>query len=442
VQLSPFDNLPPLSKEEAIEILEKPPHELNLSSDYYKAVFHLSKYPGLKTEQLLLNLIVNKSNETSIAIARRKAVESLARLKCYRAIPAIGKCLSSSDEYLVEISAWALKELDCNDQKLIKRMVILLDDPKQNRRVLCQSLGALGGISELTRLKACLENGQVSLIERGSLIAAIFKLSGGKIDVSEIRSNLLDENQNSRHCAVQDAIDSGDIGLLPSVLKTPVAPFFRFRAINSLWPENVQEIKTMNLVSIIDSTLDDHPDKLTLLPRKYQEDDIEVLVEQLFNTDFNHCYLAQKVLFSCSADEIWPCVSYNIYRAKKDYGALYFFVNLFRNVDGWGEQACKEIREILLFCLSNKWPANMKFRPSAILAMKKFDPNYCWDNIFDWLNANYTTFWASRYAALIVLESIKDREYFLEAIGGNKSLINDKNRFVRAKAAKIFECKI
>ena len=54
---SPFDNLPALSKEEALEILSRPYCDLNLSSDYYKAAFHLAKYPGKDTEEALLALL-------------------------------------------------------------------------------------------------------------------------------------------------------------------------------------------------------------------------------------------------------------------------------------------------------------------------------------------------------------------------------------------------
>ena len=86
---SPFDNLPPLSQKDALEILSTPTNKLNLISDYYKAAFHLVKYPGLKTEQALLALVKSASNELSVSIARRKAIEGLARLGCKAAIPSI-----------------------------------------------------------------------------------------------------------------------------------------------------------------------------------------------------------------------------------------------------------------------------------------------------------------------------------------------------------------
>ena len=77
-------------------------------------------------------------------MARRKAVEVLARLGCRDAIPAIGRCLQSDDPYLVENAAFALKELRCQDAEIHATLVSLVDQPSQNQRVLIQSLAALG----------------------------------------------------------------------------------------------------------------------------------------------------------------------------------------------------------------------------------------------------------------------------------------------------------
>ena len=111
----PFDNLPPLSKSDALRILKTPIKDLALSSDYYKAVFHLSKYYCSESEKALLDLVKSESKETSVLLAKRKAIEVLGRMKCKKAIPYIGKTLKSSDPFTVENSAWALQELGCNN---------------------------------------------------------------------------------------------------------------------------------------------------------------------------------------------------------------------------------------------------------------------------------------------------------------------------------------
>ena len=190
VKTTPFDNLPALSKKEALNILSKPIAELELSSDYYKAVFHLFKYPGSDTEKALLDLVKSKSKEHSIAIANRKAIEVLARLKCKKAIPTIGQCLKSSDTYLVENAVWALKELGCKDKKFINDMVELMDDPLQNIRLLIQTLGSLGVTSELVRIKNISNDSSLSPGIRGASFAAFKQLSGKSNHINELANYL------------------------------------------------------------------------------------------------------------------------------------------------------------------------------------------------------------------------------------------------------------
>ena len=74
---NPFDNLPRLSKESALEILATPLCSLKSRSDYYKAVFHLSNYPCRKTEKALIKLLESDYIETEFKIAKRKAAEVL-----------------------------------------------------------------------------------------------------------------------------------------------------------------------------------------------------------------------------------------------------------------------------------------------------------------------------------------------------------------------------
>ena len=67
-----FDTLPHLSQKEALRILKMPVEDLRISSDYYKAVFHLAKYPGSDTEDALLALVESKADEECIIIATRQ----------------------------------------------------------------------------------------------------------------------------------------------------------------------------------------------------------------------------------------------------------------------------------------------------------------------------------------------------------------------------------
>ena len=132
-----FDNIHPgLTQPDAIRMLLTPIDQLESQSDPYMAAAHLLNFPGQSTEQALLALVDDQDQSQPRRLARRKAVEVLGRLKCQDAIPAIGRCLNSDDPYLVENSAWALAELDCQVDDLHEIMISLLSRCDQNQRIL------------------------------------------------------------------------------------------------------------------------------------------------------------------------------------------------------------------------------------------------------------------------------------------------------------------
>ena len=74
MQSNPFNNLPKINKKDAINILKKPIAEINLSADYYKAVFHLANFPCEESETVLLEFIKSDSEQLAFKIAKRKAI--------------------------------------------------------------------------------------------------------------------------------------------------------------------------------------------------------------------------------------------------------------------------------------------------------------------------------------------------------------------------------
>ena len=144
-----------------------------MSSDYYKAAFHLAKYPGSETEDALIGLVERNTLDQAEALGKRKAVDTLAQLGCVRAIKSIGNCLNSQDTYLVEHAAFALKELNCQDLALLEKITLLLDDPKQHRRALIKSISALGYLPALEKMKGFLKDPVISKDVRGASIASV-----------------------------------------------------------------------------------------------------------------------------------------------------------------------------------------------------------------------------------------------------------------------------
>ncbi len=430
---SSFDNLPKLSQREALKILATPIEKLELSSDYYKAVFHLLKYPGSQTEQALIKLAQSDSAEQAVVIARRKAVEGLARLKCVHAIPVITKCLPSNDPYLVENSVWALKELCCKDPEVHKTMISLLEDSTQNRRVIIQALSELSVIDALPKIRTLFNKRGISLGIRGASIVAISKFTRDKKILNELSSHLTVSNQNDRHCAVQDVIDSGDYQLLPHVLKAPVASSFRIRAVNSLWPIELNTINGIELLETIDKLIEDDPKNLNLIHKYDFIPDDNFLIEELFGTDFSRCYLALMTLSERDPKIIWQNIVNYLEKFRRDYGSLYFSFLLFRMVNGWNKDAIIQISELILSSLLGSWPAYMKFRPAGILALGYVDPDRFIRHLPLFLNCKSTPFWACRYAALKAIEHLLINNKLVYKSLLVDSLPDDPNRFVSLK---------
>ena len=90
--------------------------------------------------------------------------------------------------------------------------------------------------------------------------------------------------------------------------------------------------------------------------------------------------------------------------------SLHHGMILFRSIPDWNEEALVKIREVTLSCLGSQWPDFIKFKPVAILALMKEDPSVVSENISQWLNQDLTPYWVSRYAALLALETLLEKE--------------------------------
>ena len=429
---SSFDNLPELTKQESLCILATPIDKLRLKSDYYKAVFHLAKYPDNDTIQALMSLVESQVYDNSLIIAKRKAIEVLANLYCFDAIDIIAKCLSSPDIYTVENASWALGKLNCQSYEIHSKIGSLLIDSNQNRRVLVQSLNSMNAVSQLSKIKHLQEEKSLSPGIYGACIMALSNLANEKHNMFKLKEFLLLPNQNDRQCAIKDILDTGEVIFLEDIVKTPVAPFFRFQAINHFAFKSKEVINSNNIFSLIESLINDNPNTLNMIREYKEEPSIDFLIDQLFNTDFAFSYLALKILLTKKTEEIWPCIQKKWNHILCDYGAIYFVLHLFRNLSGWNEDAILNIINLARFCLSDKWPTYMKFRPIAILALFKIEKSINKSQIKIWLSEKSTPFWVSRYATLIGLgkiDSISKIESFSLSI--IEDALFDSNVFVR-----------
>ena len=400
--MSRFDNIHlGLSQDEALRILTLPVDELESASDYYMAASHLINFPGEATEEALITLVAESSDNQSMKLARRKAVEVLGRLQVKRASAAIGTCLASDDPYLVENSAWALEQLDSQDSDHHDLMIRLLADSAQNRRVLIQSLAALGVASAVPSVNALVDDESPGV--RGADRAALVRLGADSALVTALEDHLTLPNQMDRHSAIQDIIDCAAGELLPSVLQAPVSPVFRMRALNALWPEGAPEFQQLLLTEALDRLLLDRPDDLVLVHRYDETPADDFLIQEFFGTDFSRCYLGLQTLRQRPALLLWPHLKQRWEEeAHNDYGAHYFFIRLFGTLTNWPEEAEATIVGWLKEAVETQRPQFMKSKPAAMLSLAALAPDDCLEALSRWSDPAQTTFWECRYAAAMI----------------------------------------
>ena len=399
-----FDNIHQgLSCDEARRIIALPAGELEAQSDLYMAAAHLINCPCLETETALIDLLGQGDSCQAVAIAKRKSVEILARLKAYQAIAAVGKCLWSEDIYLVENSAWALQQLDCREPDLIKRLRELLSDEHQNRRVLIQALAHLKVVEAAVDIASFQDDSNPGV--QGAAIAALAQLGQSRQRLEVLAEHLYLPNQMDRQCAVQDLIDAKADAFVAEILGAPISPVFRLRALRHLRVVDAQS--SGQCLAEFDQVFEDIPDSLQLVHEYDVPPEIDFLLNEFFNTDFSRCYLALRSLIRCDADVLWPLI-HEVWQEKgwNDYGAHYFILHLFGLRSDWSTTALAMIETLLREAIDNQRPQFRKSRPVAILSFSLLFPGQFLDHCQPWMSSEAMPVWECRYVCWLALERI------------------------------------
>ena len=429
-----FDNIHPgLTCDHARHILSLPIDELDSKSDFYMAAAHLINCPCSETEDALHSLLRCALEDQTVKIAKRKAVEVLARLGSESSIPLIGQCLFSDDIYLVENSVWALGQLGCNDQNLIQRMIALLGDNSQNQRVLIQALSRLAIEQSLAAIQLLQTSDSPGV--RGAAIAAVSQYTCEKSNLMQITGHLTLPNQMDRQCAVQDLIDGGAIDLLPSIVTAPVSPAFRIRACREILSKAKVLPAEQVWLGFIDTILRDDPHKINVIHEYEEIPAPEVLIGQLYDTDFSRCYLAMQNLPAYSSERLIPILEQSWEdEAHNDYGAHYFFMHIFGSRDDWSPSALAWVLDLLYESAINRRPQFQKSRAAAIQALHRLSPDLFFELGSQLLRGSIPASWDCRYVTIMCLASSS-----MAGVDQIKELIVDSQKdsdvFLQARAA-------
>lgn len=359
-----FSGLFNLTEAQAIEILDAPAHDSDEASSRYIAASHLVNFNTERAIASLMRAVNNDDSELDNRIVRRKAVESLGRLKVKAALPIIQSCLSDEDNYLVENAAWAIGEIGTENTATLEKVAEQLDRPKQSYRTIIQTLAKLGYTPAVARIEKFTHSDQAPIAS--AALSALVQLNGDEQAIPKVLGFLQSGNVNARRGSIQDLIDARYFKAIPNISQCPVSMVFRLRGIKQLAEAGIQSQK-LSFAQVqpwLEKTLRDHPNDVALVHQYDSPPAVDAVVQELYGTDFGRCYLGSKTLLEHYADTAPKALIASYEEAGyNDYGAHYHIMRLF----GW--LRVHDAYDLLIEALSNKQPQFQKSRVAAAIAL-------------------------------------------------------------------------
>lgn len=407
-----FSNMMGLSEEDAIAFLDTPLDQVCDGNARYTAAAHLVNFPTERSIEALIRAVNNTDPSLDNRIVRRKAVESLGRLKVVQSLPVIRNCLKDEgDCYTVENAVWAIGEIGTDDSEILEEISVLLTKPNQTYRVIIQTLSKLNYTPAIDRIRPFKSHDDGTIAS--AAIAALARLSNTNELLAELLPFLEDSKVYTRRLCIQDLMDACYYSSIPHITRSPVSFVFRLRGVKALIDAGIKDHKVEfeQVQNDLERVLLDHPETITLVHEYDQPPSLEFLLRELYETDFGRCYLATKTLLD-RLDPSLPELLIEQYQgpAHNDYGANYHVLKIL----GWLKY--EPAYEIFVEALHRAEPQFQKSRIAAALALGKLGDSRA---INDLNKSLMTPTWDLQYAALMALE-------MLNGLPANLSQIEDE----------------
>ncbi len=412
-----FSRLFNLTEAQAIEILDGAADDSEEASGRYIAASHLVNFDTAAAAAALMRAAQNAAPDLDNRIVRRKAVESLGRLKVKASLSVIESCLTDEDSYLVENAAWALGEIGTEDAAILEKLAEQLTRPEQSYRTIIHTLANLGYRSAADRIEPFTNSEQAPIAS--AALSALYRLKGDDEAILKVVAFLQSPDVNARRGSIQDLIDARYYQALPEIVRCPVSSVFRLRGIRALAEAGIADgaLSFVQIQPLLEVVIRDHPNDVALVHHYEQLPDVETLVRSLYGTDFGRCYLASKALIDHYPDSA-PAALLASYQAEgyNDYGAHYHMMRLF----GWLKVT--EAYDLLIEALNNDAPQFQKSRMAAAIALGELADSRAIDAL---KAALAVPIWDLQYAALMALEKFGGEHSSLSVSSAHEGVAAD-----------------
>ena len=395
-----FSRLFNLTEAQAIEVLDGAAKDSDEASNRYIAASHLVNFDSPESVAALVRAVKHDDDDLDNRIVRRKAVESLGRIKAKDALPVIADCLMDGDNYLVENAAWAIGEIGTKDTQILETLTQQLDRDGQSYRTIIHTLAKLKYAPAAARIERFTSSEQAPIAS--AAYSALYQLKGDESAIAQVKTYLQSTNVNARRGSIQDLIDANYTKAIPHIAQCPVSMVFRLRGISLLGQSGIESkaLTFTDIQPILEKTLRDHPSGLALVHRYDQPQPLSSLVQELYGTDFGRCYLATQTIIEQYPEEA-PAALLESYKAEgyNDYGAHYHLMRLF----GWLKMS--EAYDLLIEALNNKAPQFQKSRTAAALSLAELGNSAA---ISALRSALTVPIWDLQYAVIMALTQLQD----------------------------------
>jgi bilin biosynthesis protein len=413
-----FSNIFNLTEDQAIALLKKPLNTEDGTSERYVGAAHLINFPSERSIQALIEAIEDRDPALENRIARRKAVESLGRLKAVLALPTLKSCLLDEDVLTVENAVWSIGEIGTEDESIFEAIALLLTKPNQSYRVIIHTLANFNYQPAIERVKPFTNYDDQPV--QSAAIAFLARLTGDNSQMGQVVEFLQHDNINARRACIQDLIDVEYYPAIEAIAKAPISVAFRLRGVRLLAAQGIGtgKIAFAAIESSLDRIIRDRPQDIEMVHEYDQPPAIEFLIRELYHTDFGRCYLAGKTLLETyTAQAPDALLATYAEEAHNDYGAHFHVVKLL------GLLKYQPSYDLIVEALDNTSPQFQKSRAAAAIALGNMGATQAIELLKATLD---TPIFDLKYACLLALEQLGENCWL--------KVVDDQNLLIKAKA--------